>query len=328
MKTLLLAVVLLFVAGRSSRAEAGLEVAILGMPTAVFSFEPVPVLFEVKNVGHAPLLVPATADSETGAAILTAAPGRELRARNYASGLKLGRHAPPSMWLEPGERWLFLQDISIQFDVLEGSFDVVATFSSSGKCGTKLMGGRASLSLDQFAELLEPPSEGHADPVYGCWSGQVRSAASTVRVVRSTKTVDIDAETFLLANRQLESSSDGSSWQLGPRRDVVAKFPSSPFAYAVLARDATSVPSMVEAVRLQPGNPLNVWVNALIAQRVLDFRSTCWSGQKIDFDVSIDSLELAPGAREYLDQYAWNLESRICPLEREAEAEKRRRSQK
>ena len=105
MKTLLLAVVLLFVAGRSSRAEAGLEVAILGMPTAVFSFEPVPVLFEVKNVGHAPLLVPATADSETGAAILTAAPGKELRARNYASGLKLGRHAPPSMWLEPGERW-------------------------------------------------------------------------------------------------------------------------------------------------------------------------------------------------------------------------------
>jgi hypothetical protein len=58
-----------------------------------------------------------------------------------------------------------------------------------------------------------------------------------------------------------------------------------------------------------------------IARHVLDSRSSCWDKEPLEFDLDVDKLELPEGVHEYLDQYAWYLENRHCPLVRRREAE-------
>ena len=309
-----------------SQASGSIEVEILGAPSEIYSFEPVYVLIAVQNTGPQPVLIPASSAPGADLDLYTAARGQELRpSARKAEVLHLLPYAENSMWLGPGETWLHLQNFTLYFDVLEGEFEIQAVLTSSGRCGRTLTGGRSSYPVEDRPEGDGAVPSGRSEAELRCWSGEARSRSKILRVLRSTNEVDLEAETFLKSIRALESNSQGTSWSLAYGHEVLSSYPTSHFSYAILTFDPQNVELMRRATALFPDNPLNPWVNAAIARRVLDFRSSCWEGEQRTFDFAIGSLELPPRLQGFLEQYSWNLENRLCPLERERQKVKNER---
>lgn len=301
-----------------SQASGSIEVEILGAPSEIYSFEPVYVLIAVQNTGPKPLLIPASSAPGTDLDLYTAAKGQELRpSARKAQVLDLLPYAENAMWLGPGETWLHLRNFTHYFDVLEGEFEIQAVFTSSGRCGRTLTGGRSSYPVEDRLGGDGATRGGRSEPELPCWSGEARSRSATLRVLRSTNPVDLEAETFLKSIRALESNRQGTSWSLAYGHEVLSRYPKSHFSYAILTLDPQNVELMRRATALFPDNPLNPWVNAAVARRVLECRSSCWAGEQRTFDFAIGSLQLPLRIQDFLEQYSWNLENRLCPLERE-----------
>lgn len=295
-------------------AQAEIVVQILSMPSEVYSFEPVFILYSVENRGAVPVLLPSGAAPRHGSGIYWAHRGDEPRYMSRLVGYDATNYAAQTLWLAPGERWLFYVNIAFDLSALEGQFDVQGVVSSDGRCADEQTGGRESFSIEPL--YLESVQLGERSArIYRCWEGEVRSDVRHLSVVRSQETVDQKAHAFLLQKRGLVHNREQTEWTMKRGRLAVDTFPTSHYAYAALTEDRTDVASLQRAVDLQPQNALNPWVRGAMAKRILDYRSSCWGGQKLAFGVSIGSLELAPGLREYLDQYAWFLEHRHCPAE-------------
>ena len=302
--------VFLLLSGGVVKAE--LLVEILGMPAEVYSFEPIYVLYSVQNRGATPVLLPNGGLPREGALIYFAPKGEAPR---YTSRIVFDRffpHSSTSFWLAPGERWLFYTDISFNIEALEGEFDVQAVMSGDGNCGGEQNGGKRSFSFQPH--YLKTLSAGNSRmKVYRCWEGEVRSETRSLRILHPLAAVDQAARMYLLRSRKLVHNHDRTEWGIPNAGDLSERFPLSHYSYATLTRDPSQIGSLQRALELQPQNPLNPWVLGAFARRVLDYRSSCWEGQKLTFDLAINKLELPPGVREYLDQYDWSLEHWECP---------------
>jgi hypothetical protein len=223
--------------------------------------------------------------------------------------------ATSSMWLAPGERWLYYRNFAWELSALEGDFDVQAVLSSAGGCTDQLTGGRSAFPMESL--YLETLSSGTASArLYRCWEGEVRSEKRRLRVVRSRDPVDEQAFEFLVQNHYLFQHLDGPmEWTMRLGMRAVAPFPTSHFSYAALTQDESQVASLMRALELQPGNPLNPWVRGALGRRVIDYRSSCWKGQQLVFDLDLATLDVPAGVGDYLKQYAWEVENRHCPLQ-------------
>lgn len=310
MRILAISLLLFGCAAPRSHAEVALE--IVSCPTEVFSFEPVYVLYSIRNTGSEALYLPAEHGPGRGPEIFVgigdAEPSRE-------TGLivdHISPHATRTMWLAPGERWYFLEDVGRRARMLEGTMSIQAVFSSSGTCGDQLVGGRTTLSLN----ALRSESISVGDRIFdsfACWEGESRSLATRIVVRRGSSPEDREAEEALKRERKLVYNNEMGTWTLTRAWDAGKRFPKSHLGYAVLASGSASVLDKMKAVELQPGNALNPWVRGAIAKDALDYRSTCWRGQALELGVAIPELNVAPGFRDYLEQYDWALEHRLCP---------------
>jgi hypothetical protein len=217
------------------------------------------------------------------------------------------------MWLAPGERWLFYEDVGYRLGLLEGEVAIQAVMSSQGHCHDQQIGGRRSFPLEPL--FIETVTRGvRSLPVYRCWEGEARSSVWPLSVKAPTSPIDLEAREYLLQNRSLSLNQETGRWYLmsaGYR--IRDKFPSSHYTYAFLARIGSNVHEKQLAVDLQQDNTLNPWVVGAIARHYLDHRSSCWKGESLGLDYSIEDLALPAGVGEYLAQYRWQLENRHCP---------------
>jgi hypothetical protein len=304
-------------------AHGQILVEILDMPAEVPSFGPLFVLFAVENTGEAPIYLPAAVEEPGNGPALYLAPEGELpRRRPLPVASRLFPHAGGTMWLAPGERWLFYYEIGGKYFLpLEGVVSIQAVMLSLGRCGDRQEYGRHSFPLEPL--YLETFSTGFRQfPVFRCWEGEVRSSIRNVTIRKPTSAIDDEAFEYLLAHRGVRHSAGAGAWQLRAPYDFHLRFPASLYAYADLALAGGG--SQRRAVELHPDHPLNPWVNGRLAQQVLDRRSTCWKHAPFPFEIDIDELEVPDGVREYLEQYEWYLENRHCPNQR---AEEQRRKE-
>lgn len=293
-------------------AQAQVSVELINMPTQVYSFEPVYVLFAVENVGRSPVYLPAEGAPYHGPGVYHAPVGQTPTYHLRAIADRVYSHASSTMWLAPGERWLFYRDIGLHLGMLEGEVSVQAVMSSDGRCGgDRIEYGRHSFPLAPL--LLETVTVGsHSAEVYRCWEGEARSNIWRLTVKKPTGPVDAAAHDYLIQNRGLHYTAETDTWRLQWVSGVEKKFPGSHYTYAVLVAQ-TSVYPKKRAVELQPENTLNPWVMGAIARHVLGSRSRCWPHGPLKFDLSIDELELPDGVRDYLEQHEWYLANRHCP---------------
>ncbi|MEO7795934.1 MAG: hypothetical protein ABIV06_14295 [Thermoanaerobaculia bacterium] len=291
--------------------QAELLVEILGMPAEAYSFEPIYVLYSVTNRGGQPVLLPNGGLPREGALVYFAPKGGIPRYVSSVIGDRSFQVSATSLWLAPGESWLFYQNIGYEIRALDGEFDVQAVMSGDGQCGGELNGGKGSFPLQPH--YLKTLSAGIARmKIFRCWEGDVRSATRSVRIRQPMAPIDQAARMNLLRRRKLRHNEDRTAWSMSAW-DLYKTFPLSHYSYAALTRDESQLPSFKRAVEMQPENPLNPWVHGAMARRVLDYRSSCWEGQELPYKLEIEDLELPPGVREYLDRYAWSLEHWDCP---------------
>ncbi len=306
---------LLSLLGCSTAAQSEVRVDVVSMPEEIYSFEPLYVLYSLTNRSSEPVYLPAEGWRGRGAEIQV---GLNGEAPTWETGLAVDfifPHAMQTMWLAPGERWLFLEDVGPRIRILEGDATIQVVLSSKGLCGDEQVGGREVFPLAPLHTERRTVGSVQFDS-YRCWEGEVRSEARTVRILKADSASDLEAESALRSRRKLTVKADGATWTFDPPANFVEQFPQSHFAYAALARRASSVAEKLRAVQLQPANRLNRWLNGAIGRDVLNYRSSCWDGQHLTFEFSISDLDLAPGLRDYLDQYQWTLENRTCPLQR------------
>jgi hypothetical protein len=291
-------------------ARAEIAVEIINMPTEAYSFGPVYVLYAVQNNGPAPAYLPAECWPDHGPDIFYAKAGEIPHpplGRPVAASVWDG--ATSTMWLAPGERWLFYQDIGQELGVLEGTMSVQAVMSSDGRCGERQVGGRHTYPLAPLH--VEASRVGTARfETYRCWEGEVRSSVWEVTIKRPLAPIDQEAARFLLQQRGVGLYHDVESglWRLQWAPGLYEKFPASQYTYALMARGGGT-----RAMELQPENPLNSWLRGLLARQSLEMRSSCSKQKDRSPDLDIAKLELPTGVREYLDQYAWYLENLHCP---------------
>jgi hypothetical protein len=218
-------------------------------------------------------------------------------------------HATKTMWLAPGERWLFYQDVGSKIGVLEGTATIQAVMSSDGRCGDDIRYGRQEFPLARLH--LETIQVGVLrSEVYECWRGEVRSNILKVRIHASARPVDRTAHQFLLENGGLVEMDEGT-WILRWGRGVEEKFPDSHYAYAFLARQ-TSVYAKVKAIALQPDNELNPWLMADIARKVMERRSACAKELPKKIPVDIENFKPPDRVADYLRQHDWWVQHRYC----------------
>lgn len=307
------ALVLLSLLGCSAAAQSQVRVDVVGMPSEIYSFEPLYVLYSLTNPSSEPVYLPAEGWRGRGAEIQVGLNGAPPTWETGLIADSVFPHAMQAIWLAPGERWLFLEDVGPRIRILEGQATIRVVLSSKGLCGDEQVGGRQAFPLAPLHTGRRTVGSVQFDS-YRCWEGEVHSEERAVRVLRPDSTSDLEAEAALRSRRKLTLKVDGATWVFDPPGDLAERFPHSHFAYAALARRASSVAEKLRAVQLQPENPLNRWVNGAIGEDVLRYGSSCWDGQQLQFDFSIADLNLAPGLRDYLDQFKWALENRTCPL--------------
>jgi hypothetical protein len=321
---LTLAILVLLIAGATG-AVAQISIEIVNAPSQVPSFGPLYVLYSVKNVGRHPVYVPAEVAPMRGTAVYLAPAGDTLRPPRQPLSERLLPHAIYTMWLAPGERWLFYEDIGRDIELLEGELSIQAVLSSNGLCHDRQEFGRSSFPLEPL--YIETGTLGLLEfRVYRCWEGEVRSGILNISIREPSTAEDQAAFQYLVERRSLvrPSGSGGEErarWRLF-LSDVPERFPESHYAYVTLAGQS-SVYAKKQAIELQPGNTLNPWVMGGIARQVLDAQSSCWKHRPLRFDLDSDELELPDGVREYLEQYEWYLENRHCPNQLAAEQRRR-----
>jgi hypothetical protein len=317
------AILLALVLVVSLAAHGQVAVEIVNMPAEVFSFGPLYVLFSVENTGESPVYLPAHQDWSRNGFTIYLAPSGEAPRQPYARriGLRVFQHAVETMWLAPGERWLFYRDIGRDLHALNGELSIQVVLSSKGLCHAGQEYGRQSFPLEPlYVETLRGPY--HEVGVYRCWEGEARSSVWNVTVKQPTTPVDLEVFEYLRERGAVEHRGEGM-WWLQPQFAIrfEERFPTSHYAYAYLAR-LSGIHSRIRAVELQPDHPMTPWVNGAIAREVLDTRSSCWRHATKPVDFSIDELELPEGVGEYLDQYQWYLENRRCPNQLEEERQR------
>jgi len=235
-----------------ARGEAQIEVQILDAPSKAYSFEPVYVTFEVRNLGSSPVVIPTGGCSTEGAFLQVGRVGHELEDwRKVSDCVREGL-----VWLPSGGRWLFFQHVELG---PEGEFEIQAILRSPGECGGRPVGPER-----HRIEPVRPIVLGSRP--YDCWSGEAMSQGVRIVVEIPASEVDLAVLNFLQVERL--SSARGLVFKL---RDLYHRFPSSHYTYAALQAASGSC-SMLNAVILQPDNPLNPWVAAGLA-RCLAYRN-------------------------------------------------------
>jgi len=307
LRRLTMAVGVLLLAAVSARGQVAVE--LLNMPARVRSFEPVYVLFSVENTGTKPVYLPAESMPGRGPAVYFAPVGQEPRWFGV-TGDWVFPHAKETLWLAPGERWLYYKDISYWMGVLEGEVTVQVVLSSDGHCGSDQVGGRQTYPLEPLHEdTLKVGMKSFE--VYRCWQGEVRSNEWTLTVERPMSAVDQRAFEYLEEHRGLVHEKGGGRWRLIRGAGLEERFPTSNYTYAVLAREASSLEEKRRAIEIQPSHPLNPWVEAAIQRQMLD--AAAKQGRSVQWRSSSPPEErtaLPSGVAEYLDQHAWALQHR------------------
>jgi hypothetical protein len=299
------------------------SVEILSAPREVASFGPLYVLYSIENIGTAPVYLPADEEEPGRGHALHMSRFGEAPARLIGLPIaeRLLPHAERTMWLAPGERWLFYRDIGRHVHVLEGELSIQAVLSSKGLCHAGQEYGRQSFPLEPL--YVETVSRGvRVEPVYRCWKGEALSSVWNVTVKQPSTPRDLEVFEYLRERGAVEHRGEGM-WWLQPQFAIrfEERFPTSHYSYAHLVHQSSILPK-IRAVELQPDHPMTPWVNGAIARKVLDTRSSCWRHATKPVDFPIDELELPDGVREYLDQYQWYLENRRCPNQLEEERQR------
>lgn len=222
-------------------ATEALQVRILESPGTVYSYEPVIVVFEVRNDEDRPALIPEYGCRNQGTFLAVGRRGEQLEDQCQVYDLEVRHFA----WVAPGERRLFLAHVTAG---KEGLFEVEAVVRSSGLCLGTLVGG-TRIPLPPVREV-----EG-AGPRFDCWDGESRSETAFVEIRVPTDSVDLEAARFI----EIESAKNVSAVLTLKLRELGEKFPTSHYTYA--ARFAAGGPlGALVGVEDQPGNPLNRWV--------------------------------------------------------------------
>jgi len=226
------------------------EVEILAAPDHVYSFEPVVVVAEARNEGPSGIAIPTEGCSGEGAYLEVGRVGEALEDAHPVFDCVPRR----LVWLEPGGRWLFLQYVA---PGAEGEFDIQAVLRSRGQCTGQPVG--------PHRKKIEVVREDHLVPSrpYDCWDGEVRSQRIAVTVVVPDSEVDVAAAGFL--DRIQPSWRNNWKYSLiGNFRKLLDHHPTSHYTYAAFAAFG-DFPAMLNAVILQPDNPLNPWVAGAMA---------------------------------------------------------------
>jgi hypothetical protein len=319
MRHLILAAVLMLVGTHAAKGE--IQVAILNMPTEVYNFDPVYVLFAVTNRSDSAIYLPAEGSSQRGIEIYLARAGSDLRPMAAPKRLPTTPFPTRTMWLAPGERWLYLQDIGPGVASLDGEVWVQAVLSSMGKCGDEQIYGRQSFPLESLRlETFRNTPDGPSWEVYRCWEGDSHSEIQSVTVQASNDPEDFEAQKFVAETQRAprrddEQARSSRTWPRG----LDTRYPQSRYTFGYLSRAGSDVHDKMLALELQPTHPLSPWVRGAVAKRVLDYRSSCWDVDKRPFDregkepPTIEASTLPAGVAEFLDQYRWYLENRHCP---------------
>lgn len=231
------------------KATAQVVVEILGATTEVYSYEPAYVVFEVRNEGDDPVVIPADTCTHEGAFLRMGREGEELRDRYIASDCSPQR----VVRLPPQGRLLFLADHALG---REGVYELRAALRSPGECSGLPVGPNKGK-----IEAVRPIERG-SHP-YDCWSGTVQSATVRIKVSVPMEPVDLAAAEFL----ELDHVRWSNNWQNVLRasvRKLFERFPTSHYTYASHYAGGGNL-SMLNVVILQPDNPLNPWATGAMA---------------------------------------------------------------
>jgi len=299
--------VVVLAAAVAARGEVAVE--LLNMPTHVRSFEPMYVLFAVENTGKRPLYLPAEPLPGRGPAVYFAPAGEEPRWFGV-TGDWIFPHAEQTLWLAPGERWLYYKDISYWMGVLEGDVTVQVVLSSDGHCGDKQVGGRHSYPLEPLHEDTLKVGVKSFE-VFRCWQGEVRSNEWTLTVERPMSAVDQQAFEYLEENQGIVHDKESGRWRLVRGAGLEKRFPGSNYTYAVLAREPSSLEQKRRAIELQPSHPLNPWVEGAIELQELNLAASQGKSVEVPSGTSKANESLPSGVQEFLAQHRWALEHRL-----------------
>lgn len=310
----------------SITAQGQVVVELLSMPKEIYSLEPVYVLYSIENIGDDPIYLPAERAPERGHGLYIGRNGEPPKPVNWVLDARIYPHTEATMWLAPGERWLFYREIGWKVGLLEGEASIQAVLSSDGPCGDRLRYGRHQFPLKPLHVESVQIGVVMAE-VYRCWQGEARSNVWTLKVRRSDSLVDRKAYEYLLADGRLVENHEQGYWSMRWGPMLKEKYPSSHYTFASLA-EQSSVYAKKEATDLQPDNPLNPWVMGAVADLVLKRRSRCSTDPPLTFDLNIEELELPDGVRGYLDQQKWYFNNRYCQERQSLQSRSRERRQR
>lgn len=286
----------------STTTSGEIQLEIVGAPEQVYSYEPVPVVYEARNAGSVGVAIPAEGCGGLGGYLEVGPAGESLQVPFLVNDCVPDR----LVWLEPGERWLFLQDVT---PGEEGLFEIQAVLRSRATCTGRPAGPHRKLIT------------GDAGKPYECWEGEVRSQRIAVTVDKPTTAEDRSAAEFLMHERP----NWKSNWkrQLASMyRELFERFPGSHYTYAA-ARAGADFPAMVNVVILQPDNPLNPWVAGAMAVQLAHRSEPCAPahterfadspGLAERFERAIAAYPPPKPLRDYLRQQAMVHATEECP---------------
>jgi len=298
----------------STAASGEIQLEILAAPERVYSYEPVPVVYEARNEGSVGVAIPAEGCGGLGGYLEVGPAAESLEIPFLVNDCVPDRVA----WLEPGERWLFLQDVT---PGEEGQFEIQAVLRSRGACT-----GRPAGPHRKLIKLTGSVGAGIPGAPYECWESDVRSQRIAVTVEVPTTAEDRSAAEFLA----LERPNWKRNWkrQLSSMyRELFERFPTSHYTYAA-ARAGADFPAMVNVVVLQPDNPLNPWIAGAMAAQLAQRRHPCappYRERLVDSSDLAERFERVNAAypppkplQDYLRQLEMEHASEECPEPKES----------
>lgn len=311
MKRIVICVLALICLLSSKPGEPQVAIEILGAPSSVFSYEPAYVVFEVRNEGSEPLVIPAGYCAAEGVALSAGRAGEDLRNDVGSSACGSDR----LVWLAPGGRRLFFHTIGLG---VEGPFEIQATLRSPGQCVGRPVGSDKDRIVP--ARPVTPTSR-----PFDCWSGEATSRRIQVLVQVPADEADLAAAEFL----ELEHVRWSNNWKVGlilNMRELYHRFPSSHYTYAAFWAAGGGGASMLNVTILQPDNPLNRWVSGAMAASLMYRNRPCatpepWGhGALSDLDERFERVIAAYPPPEPVQDYLHQLEAEYeeCPQRTQA----------
>ncbi|NJL29256.1 MAG: hypothetical protein HC897_15930 [Thermoanaerobaculia bacterium] len=236
-----------------------IAVRILDAPPSVYSYEPVFVVFEVRNKGAEPLVIPLEGCHGNGATVEIGRNGKPLEDHHRESHCGAQAYA----WLQPGERRLFL---NYHFYAgAEEELEIEAVIRSPGECFDNFVGP---------TRLPLPPSQEveRGWRRFACWEGEARSERIHIDVKVPTAAEDLAAADFL----QITSGAT-IKWQhlVLKSRELLERFPQSHYTYAAMMYVGAGVIGLLPAAIKQPENPLNRLAAGAMAAHVAYLTQPC-----------------------------------------------------